>query len=95
MFAGPARRLALALETGSLDVSDYDQMGNLLFGAMAADPAIGALAFLYPDGGAVIADRMADPARSYRADYAADAGGRHLCSNLCRALLGRVAAPYM
>ena len=21
--------------------------------------------------------------------------GRHLCSNLCRALLGRVAAPYM
>ena len=62
-----------ALETGSLDVSDYDQMGKLLFGAMAADPAIGALAFLYPDGGAVIADRMADPARSYRVDYAADA----------------------
>ena len=62
-----------ALETGSLDVSDFDQMGKLLFGAMAADPAIGALAFLYPDGGAVIADRMADPARSYRVDYAADA----------------------
>ena len=61
-----------ALETGSLDVSDYDQMGKLLFGAMAADPAIGALAFLYPDGGAVIADRMADPARSYRVDYAGD-----------------------
>ena len=56
-----------------MDVSDFDQMGKLLFGAMAADPAIGALAFLYPDGGAVIADRMADPARSYRVDYAADA----------------------
>ena len=62
-----------ALETGRFDVSDYDQMGKLLFGAMAADPAIGALAFLYPDGGAVIADRMADPARSYRVNYAADA----------------------
>ena len=62
-----------ALETGRLDVSDYDQMGKLRFGAMAADPAIGALAFLYPDGGAVIADRMADPARSYRVNYAADA----------------------
>ncbi len=65
--------VARALETGSLDVSEYDQMGKLLFGAMAADPAIGALAFLYPEGKAVIADRVADSARSYRVDYVDDA----------------------
>ena len=37
--------------------------------------------------------RFADPFNA--APLIARHRGRHLCSNLCRALLGRVAAPYM
>ena len=43
-----------------------------MVGAMAADPAIGGLVFVFPDGEAAIVDRLGDPARFYRAPLADD-----------------------
>ncbi len=60
------------LETGRVDVEDRDRLQTLMFGAMAADPAIGGLVFVYPDGEAAIVDRWADPARFSQVQLAAD-----------------------
>ncbi|MCE2521385.1 MAG: hypothetical protein J4G15_16595 [Alphaproteobacteria bacterium] len=53
------------LETGKVDVDDGVRLESLLTGAMAADPAIGGQAFIFPGGEAVIVDRLDPPARSY------------------------------
>ncbi len=60
------------IESGRIDVADRDRLATLMFGAMAADPAIGAIAFVFPDGEAEVVDRLADPARHYRAQLGSD-----------------------
>ena len=64
--------VARTLETGQVSTRNTVRLQDLLFGAMAADPAISAIAFFDPDGMAVIADRSDDPARSYPGDFAGD-----------------------
>ena len=61
-----------AIERGKVDATDKKELGKLLFGAMAADPAINAVAFLHLDGHATGAERGAQPARVYSADYSKD-----------------------
>ncbi len=58
--------VASMVESGRIDVADRDRLATLMFGAMAADPAIGAVAFVFPDGEAEVVDRLADPARPYK-----------------------------
>ena len=43
--------VARLLETGRIDVEDRDRLRSLMTGAMAADPAIGAIVFVYPRRG--------------------------------------------
>ncbi len=62
-----------ALEKGKVNLTDKDELAKLLFGAMAADLAISAIAYLHPDGKATGADRGKLPAQTYRADYSRDA----------------------
>ena len=64
--------VARILETGGVDVDDSVRLESLMVGAMAADPAIGGLVFVFPDGEAAIVDRLGDPARFYRAPLADD-----------------------
>lgn len=64
--------VARLLETGRVEVDDRDRMRTLMSGAMAANPAIGALVFAYPDGETAVVDRRADPVRSYRVWLGAD-----------------------
>ena len=64
--------IAGMVESGKIDVADRDRLATLMFGAMAADPAIGAVAFVFPDGEAEVVDRLADPARHYRAQLGSD-----------------------
>ena len=64
--------VARILETGGVDVDDTVRLETLMVGAMAADPAIGGLVFIFPDGEAAIVDRLGDPARFYRAPLAGD-----------------------
>ena len=54
------------LETGKVAVDDAVRLESLLTGAMAADPAIGGHAFIFPDGETLIVDRLDPPARAYR-----------------------------
>lgn len=54
------------LETGKVDVDESVRLESLLTGAMAADPAIAGHAFIFPDGKAVVVDRLDPPARLYR-----------------------------
>ncbi len=60
------------VESGRIDVRDRDRLKSLMIGAMAADPAIGAIAFVFPDGETEVVDRLADPVRHYRAQLGAD-----------------------
>ena len=60
------------VESGRIDVRDRDKLKTLMIGAMAADPAIGAIAFVFPDGETEVVDRLADPVRHYRAQLGAD-----------------------
>ncbi len=64
--------VARLLETGRVDVGDRDRLRSLMTGAMAVDPAIGALVFVYPDGETAVVDRRDDPVRTYRAQLGAD-----------------------
>ena len=64
--------VASMVESGRIDVADRDRLATLMFGAMAADPAIGAVAFVFPDGEAEVVDRLADPARHYRVQLGSD-----------------------
>lgn len=60
------------VESGRIDLADRDRLVTLMFGAMAADPAIGGIAFIFPDGETEIVDRLEEPARYYRAQLRAD-----------------------
>ena len=64
--------VAAMVESGRIDVEDRDRLKTLMSGAMAADPAIGAIAFVFPDGETEVVDRLADPVRHYRAQLRAD-----------------------
>ena len=64
--------IAGMVESGRIDVRDRDRLKTLMIGAMAADPAIGAIAFVFPDGETEVVDRLADPVRHYRAQLGAD-----------------------
>ena len=68
--------VARALETGRVDPDDPDKLGGLLFGAMAADPAIGALAYIRSDGQALVAERADSLAQIRREDFSQDPGAR-------------------
>ncbi len=67
-----AAYIARFLESGQVEVGDRDRLRTLMSGAMAADPAIGALVFVYPDGETAVVDRRDEPVRSYRARLGAD-----------------------
>ncbi len=60
------------LETAKVDVDDSVRLESLLTGAMAADPAIAGHAFIFPDGEAVVVDRLDPPARFYHASSGDD-----------------------
>ena len=64
--------VARALETGEADPGDPEQVTALLFGAMAADPAIGALAFMGADGRTLIAERTETLAKIRTPDFSKD-----------------------
>ncbi len=64
--------VARALETGEADPDDPEQVAALLFGAMAADPAIGAIALIRPDGQALLAERTETLARVRTLDFSND-----------------------
>ena len=65
--------VARALETGEADPGDPEQVAALLFGAMAADPAIGAIALIRPDGQALLAERTETLAKVRTLDFSGDA----------------------
>ena len=71
---------ARALETGQVDPDDRERLGGFLFGAMAADPAIGALAYLHRDGRAHIAGRRNGFAELRERDFSADRAARPAAS---------------
>ena len=64
--------VARALETGEADPDDPEQVANLLFGAMAADPAIGAVVFIRTDGQALLAERTETLAKVRTLDFSND-----------------------
>lgn len=64
--------VARALETGEADPEDPEQVTALLFGSMAADPAIGALALIRPDGQALLAERTETLAKIQTLDFSGD-----------------------
>ena len=64
--------VARALETGEADPEDPEQVTALLFGAMAADPAIGALAFMGADGRTLVAERTETLAKIRTPDFSKD-----------------------
>ena len=64
--------VARALETGEADLDDPEQVTALLFGAMAADPAIGALGFMRADGRTLLAERTETLAKIRTPDYSKD-----------------------
>ena len=64
--------VARALETGAVDSDDPDRVNSLLFGAMAADPAINAIAYIRDNGQAVLAERTDTLARLLRFDLSKD-----------------------
>ena len=64
--------VARALETGAVDSDDPDRVNSLLFGAMAADPAINAIAYIQDNGQAVLAERTDTLARLLRFDLSKD-----------------------
>ena len=64
--------VARALETGEVDSDDPDRVSSLLFGAMAADPAINGIAYIRDDGQAVLAERTDTLARLSTFDFSKD-----------------------
>ena len=64
--------VARALETGEADPGNPEQVTALLFGAMAADPAIGAIALIRPDGQALLAERTETLAKVRTLDFSND-----------------------
>ena len=68
--------VARALETGEADPEDPEQVTALLFGSMAADPAIGALALIRPDGQALLAERTETLAKIRTLDFSGDGAAR-------------------
>ena len=64
--------VARALETGEADPDDPEQVAALLFGAMAADPAIGAIVLIRPDGQTLLAERTETLARVRTLDFSND-----------------------
>ncbi len=63
---------ARALEAGEADPSDPEQLERLLFGAMAADPAISAIAFMRADGRTLLAERTETLAKTRSQDFSND-----------------------
>ena len=64
--------VARALETGEADPDSPEEVAKLLFGAMAADPAIGAVAFIRTDGQALLAERTETLAKVRTLDFSND-----------------------
>ena len=64
--------VARALEAGEADPGDPEQVTALLFGAMAADPSIGAIALIRPDGQALLAERTETLAKVLILDFSND-----------------------
>ena len=67
--------VARALETGEADPGDPEQVTALLFGAMAADPSIGAIVYFRADGQTFIAERTETLAKIRTPDFSNDEGG--------------------
>ncbi len=68
--------VARALETGEADPENPKQVTALLFGAMAADPAIGAIVLIRPDGQALLAERTETLAKVQTLDFSEDEAAR-------------------
>ena len=64
--------VARALEAGEADAGDPDRAAALLFGAMAADPAIGGIALIRPDGQTLLAERTETLAEVRTLDFSND-----------------------
>ncbi|MCY4229966.1 MAG: adenylate/guanylate cyclase domain-containing protein [Alphaproteobacteria bacterium] len=64
--------VARMLEAHEVDPDDPDRFSALLLGAMAADPAIGALLYIRPDGQALLAERNETLAQIQALDLSKD-----------------------
>ena len=64
--------VARAMETGEVDADDPERVGNLLFGAMAADSAISGIVFIRDDGQVQVAERTDNLARLLTLDHSRD-----------------------
>ncbi len=70
--ANQADFVARALHAGEVDPDDLDHVGGLLFGAMAADPAINAIVYIRADGQASLTERTETLAKVATLDFSGD-----------------------
>ncbi len=64
--------VARAMETGEVDPDDPEDASNLLFGAMAGNPAIGAMVYIRNNGQALLAERTETLAKVQPVDFSQD-----------------------